>query len=184
MRFLLFLGETLGYHCPAPNCGRKFSGVKHLLRHGRNIHQNIGIPGTMEVTQKKKPDLFVGYHRVFKHYCPICNYGMDDPKEVEAHKARHESLAHVSQLHCVFCSEIPITSGRLKRHVLSFHVPHHAVAKCDECSQVFATTTSLNLHKKTHGQLKCRYCDFVSASLYKKKQHIDLCHRVMHTIFG
>ena len=201
-------------------CGRIFPKQyflkRHLESHEKKRRKSLGLPldkrYECDVCHKKfTTQRYCEGHKLLHtqgciYECKECHKKFLTTSLLKKHEALHEleskandenqssATGETNKLECPICHKRVTHESKLKLHIGRMHAPDRMTCRCDQCGRTCVSKTSLERHKKLHGEsgepLVCPKCGkwFSHESLLKvhiEDHTLELkCNVCQRTFFG
>ena len=117
-----------------------------------------------------------------KNICPCCQEAHLSMSDLQGHFLTHVEEVkpvmndEIDLLECHVCAKHFDSQQLLKKHV---SWEHDFRLKCKDCGQVFGTTETLKIHRRTHTKAKDYICD-ICGKAFRQKHHLTE-HKEIHS---
>jgi uncharacterized Zn-finger protein len=159
-------------------CGRGFADREYLARHQR-VHTSK-MPYLCQLCGKRFRfhNSYVIHQRIHSgekpYVCTFCGLGFSQAGSLTGHRRLHTGEMPYG---CDRCQERFRLTSKLKRHVLTVHMPaSDRPFVCGTCGKSFVANFVLRQHEKSHTKPYCCFgCGHRFAMHAKMKRHMEIC---------
>ena len=152
-------------------CDFVSKSLNGLKTHKRYKHPSeIKIEIKQEIKSETKPLI----------NCDQCDFVSKSPNGLKTHKRYKHLITKISHLlkckHCDYTTDSENSEELLNKHIKDDHYP------CSVCEFIGNKKINLMTHLKSHNELRCDKCDFVSKSVrglgtHKRYKHVEEFYR-------